>query len=95
MSSLLRPVLVAFSLALAACSSTSSSFLVTPQVFWNQSKTLAAIIAIRLINFGFLAVADFLFAIAAKVNNYLKFSKGVRIFITHSHFKFKINYLFI
>ncbi len=37
----IRPALVAFSLVLAACSSTSSSFLVTPQVFWNQSKTLA------------------------------------------------------
>lgn len=38
---LVRPVLLAFSLALAACSSTSSSFLVVPQVFWNQSKVLA------------------------------------------------------
>ena len=41
MPSLTRSVFVALSLALAACSSTSSSFLVTPQVFWNQSKTLA------------------------------------------------------
>jgi uncharacterized lipoprotein YajG len=40
-----RPIiasaLVAFSVVLTACSSTSSSFLVTPQVFWNQSKALA------------------------------------------------------
>lgn len=41
MHSLMRTGLVALSLAFAACSSTSSSFLVTPQVFWNQSKNLA------------------------------------------------------
>jgi len=36
----MRFLLLAVSLGLAACSNTSSSFIVSPQVFWNQSNKL-------------------------------------------------------